>query len=79
MEDVGKNSCEEILKKLHSIENENETLNLENTKLKVMCSCVYVDIMSNDNFVEVAGNNSMLRIVLSRHFVLYVFQGSRVS
>ncbi|XP_006831053.1 PREDICTED: outer dense fiber protein 2-like [Chrysochloris asiatica] len=34
MEDHGKNSCEEILRKLHSIEYEKETLNLENTKLK---------------------------------------------
>ena len=42
MEDHGKNSCEEILRKLHSIEYENETLNLENTKLKVLCVCVYV-------------------------------------
>ncbi|XP_044920742.1 protein BCAP isoform X3 [Mustela putorius furo] len=35
VEDLGKNSCEEILRKLHSIEYENETLNLENTKLKI--------------------------------------------
>ncbi|XP_019487985.1 PREDICTED: outer dense fiber protein 2-like isoform X2 [Hipposideros armiger] len=35
MEDHGKTSCEEILGKLHSIEYENETLNLENTKLKI--------------------------------------------
>uniref|UniRef100_A0A5F9C8Q1 Outer dense fiber of sperm tails 2 like n=1 Tax=Oryctolagus cuniculus TaxID=9986 RepID=A0A5F9C8Q1_RABIT len=35
MEAHGKNSYEEILKKLQSIEYENETLNLENTKLKV--------------------------------------------
>ncbi|KAM5268428.1 protein BCAP isoform 6-T9 [Hipposideros larvatus] len=35
MEDHGKTSCEEILRKLHSIEYENETLNLENTKLKI--------------------------------------------
>ncbi|XP_036207750.1 protein BCAP isoform X2 [Myotis myotis] len=35
MEDQGKNSCEEILRKLHSIEHESEILNLENTKLKV--------------------------------------------
>lgn len=41
MEEHGKISCEEILRKLHSIEYENETLNLENTKLKV-CVCVYV-------------------------------------
>lgn len=40
MEDQGKNSCEEILRKLQTIEYENETLNLENTKLKVLC--VYV-------------------------------------
>lgn len=36
METHGKNSYEEILKKLQSIEHENETLNLENTKLKVL-------------------------------------------
>ena len=40
MEEHGKISCEEILRKLHSIEYENETLNLENTKLKVLCVCV---------------------------------------
>lgn len=40
MEDLGKNSCEEIRRKLHSIEYENETLNLENTKLKVLYKCV---------------------------------------
>lgn len=40
MEDDGKNSCEEILRKIHSIEYENETLNLENTKLKVLCMSV---------------------------------------
>uniref|UniRef100_A0A8C9AML2 Outer dense fiber of sperm tails 2 like n=1 Tax=Prolemur simus TaxID=1328070 RepID=A0A8C9AML2_PROSS len=35
VEDLGKNSCEEIRRKLHSIEYENETLNFENTKLKL--------------------------------------------
>lgn len=40
MEDHGKNSCEEICRKLNSIEHENETLNLENTKLQVLCPCV---------------------------------------
>ncbi|XP_020946437.1 outer dense fiber protein 2-like isoform X2 [Sus scrofa] len=35
MEDHGKNSCEEILRKLHSIEYESETLNLENAKLQI--------------------------------------------
>ncbi|XP_011932384.1 PREDICTED: outer dense fiber protein 2-like isoform X2 [Cercocebus atys] len=39
MEDDGKNSCEEILRKIHSIEYENETLNLENTKLKLRFPC----------------------------------------
>uniref|UniRef100_A0A2K6MCI7 Outer dense fiber of sperm tails 2 like n=1 Tax=Rhinopithecus bieti TaxID=61621 RepID=A0A2K6MCI7_RHIBE len=39
MEDDGKNSCEEILRKIHSIEYENETLNLENTKLKLKFPC----------------------------------------
>ncbi|XP_002810698.3 protein BCAP isoform X6 [Pongo abelii] len=39
MEDHGKNSCEEILRKVHSIEYENEILNLENTKLKLRFPC----------------------------------------
>ncbi|XP_075414079.1 protein BCAP isoform X3 [Tenrec ecaudatus] len=34
MENYGKNTCEELLRKLHSIECEKETLSLENTKLK---------------------------------------------
>uniref|UniRef100_G1PRF2 Outer dense fiber of sperm tails 2 like n=1 Tax=Myotis lucifugus TaxID=59463 RepID=G1PRF2_MYOLU len=39
MEDQGKNSCEEILRKLHSLEHESETLNLENTRLKIRFMC----------------------------------------
>jgi hypothetical protein len=46
METHGKNSCEEILRKLHSLEDENEALNIENVKLKVasvyVCVCVCV-------------------------------------
>nr|XP_021576513.1 protein BCAP isoform X7 [Ictidomys tridecemlineatus] len=34
MEVHGKNSCEDILRKLHSMEHESETLNLENKELK---------------------------------------------
>jgi hypothetical protein len=42
METHGKNSCEGILRKLHSLEYESETLTLENTKLKVQYVCVCV-------------------------------------
>ncbi|GAB1288215.1 Protein BCAP [Apodemus speciosus] len=35
METHGKNSCEEICRKLHSLEDENEALNIENVKLKI--------------------------------------------
>ncbi|XP_053448788.1 protein BCAP isoform X3 [Nycticebus coucang] len=46
MEDHGKNSCEEILRKLHSIEYENETLNLENTKLKTTLAALKDKVVS---------------------------------
>ncbi|XP_032459369.1 protein BCAP isoform X4 [Phocoena sinus] len=49
MEDHGKNSCEEILRKLHSIEYENETLNLENTKLKATLAALKDEIASVEN------------------------------
>ncbi|XP_007457302.1 PREDICTED: outer dense fiber protein 2-like isoform X1 [Lipotes vexillifer] len=49
MEDHGKNSCEEILRKLHSIECENETLNLENTKLKTTLAALKDEIASVEN------------------------------
>ncbi|XP_033719798.1 protein BCAP isoform X4 [Tursiops truncatus] len=49
MEDRGKNSCEEILRKLHSIEYENETLNLENTKLKTTLAALKDEIASVEN------------------------------
>ncbi|XP_012320204.2 protein BCAP isoform X1 [Aotus nancymaae] len=50
MEDHGKNSCEEILRKIHSIEYENETLNLENTKLKVRLNAFLKDYFSEGNW-----------------------------
>ncbi|XP_060977470.1 protein BCAP isoform X2 [Dama dama] len=46
MEEHGKISCEEILRKLHSIEYENETLNLENTKLKSTLAALKDEIAS---------------------------------
>lgn len=49
MEDHGKTSCEEILRKLHSIENENETLNLENTKLKTTLGALKEEVVSAEN------------------------------
>lgn len=42
METHGKKSCEEILRKLHSLEDENEALNIENVKLKVVCVCTHL-------------------------------------
>ncbi|XP_032152261.1 protein BCAP isoform X2 [Sapajus apella] len=50
MEDHGKNSCEEILRKIHSIEYENETLNLQNTKLKVRLNAFLKDCFSEGNW-----------------------------
>ncbi|XP_025860603.1 protein BCAP isoform X1 [Vulpes vulpes] len=49
VEDLGKNSCEEILRKLHSIECENETLNLENTKLKTTLDALKDEVVSVEN------------------------------
>nr|XP_012320211.1 outer dense fiber protein 2-like isoform X6 [Aotus nancymaae] len=49
MEDHGKNSCEEILRKIHSIEYENETLNLENTKLKTTLASLKDEVVSVEN------------------------------
>ncbi|XP_032280567.1 protein BCAP isoform X3 [Halichoerus grypus] len=49
VEDLGKNSCEEILRKLHSIEYENETLNLENTKLKTTLDALKDEVVSVEN------------------------------
>ncbi|XP_042637630.1 protein BCAP [Orycteropus afer afer] len=49
MGDHGKKSCEEILRKLHSIEYENETLNLENTKLKSTLSALKEEAASVEN------------------------------
>ncbi|XP_037682664.1 protein BCAP isoform X5 [Choloepus didactylus] len=49
MEDYGKNSCEEILRNLHSIECENETLNLENTKLKTTLAALKDEAVSVEN------------------------------
>ncbi|XP_036207752.1 protein BCAP isoform X3 [Myotis myotis] len=49
MEDQGKNSCEEILRKLHSIEHESEILNLENTKLKTSFAALKDEVVSVEN------------------------------
>ncbi|XP_024421120.2 protein BCAP isoform X3 [Desmodus rotundus] len=46
MEDNGKNSYEEILRKLQSIEHESETLNLENTKLKTTLATLKDEVVS---------------------------------
>ncbi|KAM9241772.1 LOW QUALITY PROTEIN: protein BCAP-like [Dugong dugon] len=49
MEDHGKTSCEEIVRKLHSIEYENETLNLENTNVKTMLAALKEKTASVEN------------------------------
>ncbi|XP_021568144.1 outer dense fiber protein 2-like isoform X1 [Carlito syrichta] len=49
VDDHGKNSCEEILRKLHSIEYENETLNLENTKLETTLAALKDEVVSVEN------------------------------
>ncbi|CAI9151960.1 unnamed protein product [Rangifer tarandus platyrhynchus] len=49
MEEHGKISCEEILRKLHSIEYENENLNLENTKLKTTLAALKDEVASVEN------------------------------
>uniref|UniRef100_A0A8C2UXL3 Outer dense fiber of sperm tails 2 like n=1 Tax=Chinchilla lanigera TaxID=34839 RepID=A0A8C2UXL3_CHILA len=45
----GKNSCEEILRNLQSLECENEALNLENTKLKTTLTGLKEEIVSVEN------------------------------
>ncbi|XP_054995527.1 protein BCAP isoform X2 [Sorex araneus] len=49
MENDGKNSCEEILRKLNSIEHEKETLTLENTKLETILSTLKDEVVSVEN------------------------------
>ncbi|XP_040843319.1 protein BCAP [Ochotona curzoniae] len=49
MEAHGKNSYEEILRKLQSIENEKQTLNLENTKLKTTLASLKDEVVSVEN------------------------------
>ncbi|XP_027624556.1 protein BCAP isoform X5 [Tupaia chinensis] len=49
MEAHGKKSCEEILRKLHSIEYESETVNLENTKLKNTLAVLTDEVVSVEN------------------------------
>ncbi|XP_004639340.1 outer dense fiber protein 2-like [Octodon degus] len=49
MEAHGKNSYEEILRKLQSIEYDNETLNLENTKLKTTLTALKEEVVSAEH------------------------------
>ncbi|XP_036746200.1 protein BCAP isoform X1 [Manis pentadactyla] len=49
VEDHGKNACEEILRKVHSTEYENETLNLENAKLKTTLAALKDEVISVEN------------------------------
>ncbi|XP_029393705.1 protein BCAP isoform X1 [Mus pahari] len=49
METHGKNSCEEILRKLHSLEDENEALNIENVKLKSTLDALKDEVASVEN------------------------------
>nr|XP_044994625.1 protein BCAP isoform X7 [Jaculus jaculus] len=49
METHGKNSCEEILRKLHSLESENEALNLENIKLKNTLEALTDEVVCVEN------------------------------
>ncbi|KAL1772082.1 outer dense fiber protein 2-like isoform X1 [Sigmodon hispidus] len=49
METHGKSSCEEILRKLHSLENENEALNIENVKLKSTLDALKDEVVSVEN------------------------------
>jgi hypothetical protein len=44
-----KNSCEGILRKLHSLEYESETLNLENTKLKTTFATLKDEVVCVEN------------------------------
>ncbi|XP_050016169.1 protein BCAP isoform X3 [Alexandromys fortis] len=46
METHGKKSCEEILRKLHSLEDENEALNIENVKLKSTLDALKDEVVS---------------------------------
>ncbi|KAK7814347.1 hypothetical protein U0070_027005 [Myodes glareolus] len=49
METHGKKSCEEILRKLHSLEDENEALNIENVKLKSTLDALKDEVVSVEN------------------------------
>ncbi|CAH6777155.1 Odf2l [Phodopus roborovskii] len=49
METHGKKSCEEILRKLHSLEGENEALNIENVKLKGTLDALKDEVVSVEN------------------------------
>ncbi|XP_052587128.1 protein BCAP isoform X3 [Peromyscus californicus insignis] len=49
METHGKNSCEEILRKLHSLEDENEALNIENVNLKSTLDALKDEVVSVEN------------------------------
>ncbi|CAO2600344.1 Protein BCAP, partial [Lemmus lemmus] len=49
METRGKKSCKEILRKLHSLEDENEALNIENVKLKSMLDALKDEVVSVEN------------------------------
>ncbi|XP_027251702.1 protein BCAP isoform X4 [Cricetulus griseus] len=49
METHGKNSCDEILRKLHSLEDENKLLNIENVKLKGMLDTLKDEVASVEN------------------------------
>ncbi|XP_042135991.1 protein BCAP isoform X3 [Peromyscus maniculatus bairdii] len=49
METHGKSSCEEILRKLHSLEDENEALNIENVKLKSTLDALKDEVVSVEN------------------------------
>ncbi|XP_032011354.1 protein BCAP [Hylobates moloch] len=75
MEDHGKNSCEEILRKVHSIEYENETLNLENTKLKVLCMSVCAGVYSvQNNVYELEKIASEQKLLLCFYFQVQKLQ-----
>ncbi|XP_051021584.1 protein BCAP isoform X2 [Acomys russatus] len=52
METHGKNSCEEILRKLHSLEDENEVLNIENVKLKSTLDALKDEVASMESELE---------------------------
>uniref|UniRef100_A0A2K6SFL3 Outer dense fiber of sperm tails 2 like n=1 Tax=Saimiri boliviensis boliviensis TaxID=39432 RepID=A0A2K6SFL3_SAIBB len=75
MEDHGKNSCEEVLRKIHSIEYENETLNLENTKLKLIFPCRIIE-SKNMNILNVL---DMLCYISSKNTTLASLKDEVVS